>query len=77
MDYIGSSIQEVQPRSDAPLTAGVLRKLKDLDTNRIASDDAVVMRKAVLALLAVVSDLEGRISALEGAEATSGAAAEG
>ncbi len=73
MDYIGSSIQEVQPRVDAPVTAGVVRRLQDLDANRIASNDAVVMRKAVLALLAVVSDLESRIGALEAAGARNGA----
>jgi hypothetical protein len=72
MDYIGSSIQEVQSRPDAPVTAGVLKKLKDLDANRIARNDAVVMRKAVLALLAVVSDLESRINLLQ-APSTNGA----
>jgi hypothetical protein len=73
MDYIGSSIQEVELRSEAPVTAGILKKLKDLDASRIASNDGVVMRKAVLALLAVVSDLEGRINSLEAAAGTNGA----
>jgi hypothetical protein len=73
MDYIGSSIQEVQPRRGAPMTAALLKKLKDLDANRIASNDAVVMHKAVLALLAVVSDLESRINALEASSTTNGA----
>jgi len=65
MDYIGSSVQDVGIREDAPITAGVLRKLRDLDSNRIASTDAVVMHKAVLALLTIVSDLESRVAELE------------
>jgi hypothetical protein len=65
MDVIGSSVQDVGIREDAPVTAGVLRKLKDLDANRIASTDGVVMHKAVLALLTIVSDLESRVAALE------------
>lgn len=73
MDYIGSSVQEVESRPGAPVTAGVLRRLKDLDSNRIAGNDAVVMHKAVLALLAVVSELESRISALEEAGANAAA----
>jgi hypothetical protein len=70
MEYIGSSIQELDAREDAPMTAGILSKLKDLDANRIAKNDGVVMRKAVLALLAVVSDLESRIVQLEAELAT-------
>ncbi len=73
MDYIGSSIQEVRARPDAPLTAGVLKRLKDLDATRIASNDGVVMHKAVLALLAIVSDLESRIHSLEAGNAGNGA----
>jgi hypothetical protein len=65
VDHIGSSVSEVAVREDAPVTAGVLRKLQDLDANRIASTDAVVMHKAVLALLTIVSDLESRVIALE------------
>jgi hypothetical protein len=63
--YIGSSIQEVAASSEAPMTAAILEKLKDLDAHRIAKDDGIVMRKAVLALLATVSNLESRIIALE------------
>jgi hypothetical protein len=66
-DYIGSSIQELTADPDAPLTAAVLEKLKDIDANRIARNDDIVMRKAVLALLSVISNLEGRIASLEAA----------
>ena len=64
-EYIGSSIQEIEAGSDAPIVAGVLEKLKDLDTNRIAKNDDIVMRKAVLGLLAVVAELEARVTSLE------------
>jgi hypothetical protein len=76
VDYIGSSVQEIEARADAPLTAGVLTKLKDLDANRIASNDQVVIRKAVLALLTIVSDLEARIAELEAAAGTSNGASD-
>jgi hypothetical protein len=43
-----------------------------MDANRIASSDAVVIHKAVLALLTVVAQLESRINALETAAAAAG-----
>jgi hypothetical protein len=69
MSHIGSSIQELEPAAGAPLSAAILARLQDLDANRIAANDGVVIRKAVLALLGVVAELESRITALEtGAE---------
>jgi hypothetical protein len=69
MSHIGSSIQELEPEAGAPLSAAILARLQDLDANRIAANDGVVIRKAVLALLGVVAELESRINALEtGAE---------
>jgi hypothetical protein len=69
MSHIGSSIQELEPEAGAPLSAAILARLQDLDANRIAANDGVVIRKAVLALLGVVAELESRITALEtGAE---------
>ncbi len=64
-DSIVNSVQEIVPSSDATLTSELLAKLKDIDANRIAKTDAVVLRKAVLGLLTVVSSLEGRIATLE------------
>lgn len=64
-EYIGSSVQEIDAATDAVLTAGLLERLKDLDSTRIASNDQIVLRKAVLGLLSIVSTLEGRIAALE------------
>lgn len=69
---IGNSIQEVESRTDAPLTAGLLGKLKDIDAQRIARSDDLVMRKGVLALFAVVAELEARVRELESALASSG-----
>jgi hypothetical protein len=59
VDYIGSSVQEIEARAYAPLTA-----------------DQVVIRKAVLALLTIVSDLEARIAELEAAAGTSNGASD-
>lgn len=65
-EFIGSSIYEIDPGADAPLVSGVLDKLKDLDAQRIAKNDDLVMRKAVIGLLGVVARLEARIGELEG-----------
>jgi len=64
-DSIVNSVQDIAGSSDATLTSELLAKLKDIDANRIAKTDEVVLRKAVLGLLAVVSSLEGRIATLE------------
>jgi hypothetical protein len=66
MEHIGSSIQELETGGNAPQTEAILRKLKDLDAGRISGNDGVVIRKAVFALLTMVSDLEGRVNTLEG-----------
>jgi hypothetical protein len=64
-DQIGSSVQEIDAPATASLTAELLAKLKDIDSSRIARDDQIVIRKAVLGLLSVVADLEARIGLLE------------
>ena len=69
MNQIGNSVQDVEIREDAPMSAAVLAKLRDMDSNRIADTDRVVMHKAVLALLAMVSELEVRVNALDGGAA--------
>ena len=63
--YIGSSVQEIEAEGNAELTAALLERLKDLDATRINKDDQIVMRKAVLGLLSIVSTLEARIAELE------------
>ncbi|TDC57430.1 hypothetical protein E1281_04885 [Actinomadura sp. KC345] len=63
--HIGNSIQDVQASPEAAQTVLLLEKLKDIDGNRIAKDDYIVIRKGVLGLLDVVARLEGRIGALE------------
>ncbi|SHM64312.1 hypothetical protein [Cryptosporangium aurantiacum] len=63
--YIGSSVREIEATPDAVLTAGLLDRLKDLDATRINKDDQIVLRKAVLGLLAIVAELEARIVELE------------
>jgi hypothetical protein len=63
--YIGNSVQEIDAAANAELTAALLDRLKDLDAGRINKDDQIVLRKAVLGLLSIVSTLEARIAALE------------
>lgn len=62
---IGNSIQDVAVRQDAPLTAGLLDRLRDIDAQRISGDDILVTRKGVLALFALVAELEARVQELE------------
>jgi hypothetical protein len=64
-DSIVNSVQEIVASSDATLCSELLEKLKIIDANRIAKTDEIVMRKAVLGLLTVISSLEGRIAVLE------------
>lgn len=59
------SIQEIEAGTDAPLIAAVLETLKDMDAQRISTDDAIVIRKGVYALFSVVAELEGRVAVLE------------
>ncbi|WP_152442210.1 hypothetical protein [Rhodococcus ruber] len=68
---IASSIPEIHAGPEAPLVAAVLEKLKDIDAQRIAKQDGFVIRKAVLALLELVGELEERIGRLEGELAAS------
>lgn len=62
---LADSVQEVHAGPAAPLVSDLLARLKDIDGQRIAKDDAFVIRKGVLALIGIVADLEARISALE------------
>lgn len=59
------SIQEIGAGPDAPLIAAALETLKDMDAQRISTDDAIVVRKGVYALFSVVAELEGRVAVLE------------
>jgi hypothetical protein len=63
--YIGSSVQEINPSDNAPLSNSLLERLKDLDLNRIGRNDDIVVRKAVNGLLALVAELERRVLVLE------------
>jgi hypothetical protein len=63
--HIGNSVQEIDAAENAELSAALLDRLKDLDATRINKDDQIVLRKAVLGLLSIVSTLEARIAALE------------
>lgn len=65
MEKIVDSVQEVNASPAAPLVADLLARLQDIDAQRIAKDDALVIRKGVLALLGIVADLEERIVNLE------------
>lgn len=65
VDYIGSSVQEINPSDHAPLSNSLLERLKDLDLNRIGRNDDIVVRKAVYGLLALVAELERRVLVLE------------
>lgn len=63
--YIGNSVQAIDPDANAAIMTVLLEKLKEIDENRIAAQDEIVLRKAVYGLLSVVSNLEGRIARLE------------
>lgn len=43
----------------------IIGRLQDMDKQRIGQDDYVIIRKAVLALLPVVEELERRVCELE------------
>lgn len=62
---IPNTIGEVTVGSVASDLAEVVAILKDLDEQRIAKNDDIVIRKAVLALLEVVGRLEDRLARLE------------
>ena len=62
---IPNTIGEVTVVSVASDLAEVVAILKDLDEQRIAKNDDIVIRKAVLALLEVVGRLEDRLARLE------------
>jgi hypothetical protein len=64
-EKLPNSIQDVVAGAGAPLIAAALETLKDIDAQRISSDDAIVIRKGVYALFAVVAELEGRVGVLE------------
>ncbi|MBT2276319.1 hypothetical protein [Rhodococcus qingshengii] len=68
---IPNTIGEVTVGSAASDLGEVVAILKDLDEQRIAKSDDVVIRKAVLALLQVVGRLEDRLARLEHSVAAS------
>lgn len=67
--FTASNVQDVVPQEGAPFTDALAAKLVDIDRTRINGSDELVLRKAVFGLLEIVSMLEARIAALEGAEA--------
>jgi hypothetical protein len=60
-----NSVQDIEVGTDATTVAALLDVLKDVDIQRIAKDDAVVIRKGLLALIPAVAALEERIVQLE------------
>lgn len=60
-----NSVQDIEVSADAATIAALLGVLKDVDIQRIAKDDAVVIRKGLLALIPAVAALEERIVRLE------------
>lgn len=64
-----NSVQDIEVGADATTIGALLDALKDVDIQRIAKDDAVVIRKGLLALIPAVAALEERIVGLERAAA--------
>jgi hypothetical protein len=64
------SIRDIQTSDEANYVTALVGKLRDIENHRIASNDALVIRKAVLGLLEIVGDLESRIAAVEKPETT-------
>lgn len=66
-ERIASTIQDLEVNPDARVVGEVLERIKDMDAQRIAKDDAAIIRKTVLALVPIVADLEARMLRLEAA----------
>ncbi|MBY4039199.1 hypothetical protein HQO38_18615 [Rhodococcus fascians] len=62
---IANSIGDVTVAAGAADSAEIIAVLKDLDAQRIAKSDDIVIRKGMLALLDLVGRLEQRIVDLE------------
>lgn len=62
---IANSFGEIDVGADARDLGEILETLKELDRQRIAKSDDVVIRKGVLALLEVVGRIEERVFRLE------------
>ena len=62
---IANTIGDVTVSDVAQDLGEVVATLKDLDEQRIAKNDDIVLRKAVLALLELVGRLEERVVRLE------------
>lgn len=60
-----NSVQDIDVGADASTIRALLDALKDVDIQRIAKDDAIVIRKGLLALIPAVAALEERIVRLE------------
>lgn len=67
-----NSVQDIQVGPEAPVVAALLDVLKDVDIQRIAKDDSIVIRKGLLALIPAVAALEERVVRLEQAAAGGG-----
>lgn len=66
--FTGNSINDVSVPGESEFAMTLLAKLRDLDATRIASNDDIVLRKALLGLLEIVGELELRLVHLEGPE---------
>jgi hypothetical protein len=60
-----NSVHGVEVSENAPYTQALVAKLVDIDANRIAKSDELVLRKAVLGLIEIVAQLEERLASLE------------
>lgn len=67
--FTENTISDIEVSEDAAYVSALLGKLVDIDKTRIATDDRLVLRKAVFGLLEIVAELESRLIALEGPEA--------
>ncbi|GAA1011750.1 hypothetical protein Aple_013000 [Acrocarpospora pleiomorpha] len=64
--FRASTVQDVEVSGESGYVNALLAKLLDIDHHRIAANDSLVLRKAVLGLLEIVAELERRLIALEG-----------
>lgn len=65
-----NSVQDIEVGADASLIGALLDVLKSVDSQRIAKDDAIVIRKGLLGLIPAVAALEERLVLLERAKST-------
>jgi hypothetical protein len=64
-EKLPNSLHDLAAVDGAEAVNTLLEKLQDMEKQRIAKDDAAIIRKGVLALLGLVGGLEARVRALE------------